>query len=115
MALFRAAALFLWFFQSTGIVPLAWQWSQGTGTQAVSFNIYYGTISGIYPNIVNTGGFTLTFIVNGLTLGQNYCFAATALDASRNESGFSNEICGTPTSQTFGPPLNFQITGTSPD
>ena len=53
--------------------------------------IHYGTASGSYSVHTDVHNVT-THTVTGLTAGQTYYFAATAYDASGNESGYSNPV-----------------------
>jgi|SRR3972149_2310961 len=60
-------------------------------TDLAGFYIYQGTATGVYESPVDVGH-TLCYIVNGLTAGITYYFAATAYDESANESNYSNEV-----------------------
>ena len=60
-------------------------------TDLAGFNIYQGTETGVYGSPVNVG-YTLCYLVTGLTAGITYYFAATAYDVSANESAYSNEV-----------------------
>ena len=55
------------------------------------YRIHYGTASGSYTVHTDVHNVT-TYTVTGLTAGQTYYFAATAYDASGNESGYSNPV-----------------------
>ncbi len=65
-------------------------WGDSSDTNVVAYNIYYGTASGDYTTEVSVGNVSNVTISN-LTAGATYYFAATAVDASGNESGFSDE------------------------
>jgi Fibronectin type III domain len=65
-------------------------WSASSDTNVVAYNIYYGTASGDYTSETSVGNVS-NVTVSNLTAGTTYYFAATALDASGNESGFSTE------------------------
>ena len=67
---------------------LGWNASSFSGT--AGYNIYYGTVNGVYTGKVNVGNVTSATISN-LTAGITYYFAATTLDSNGNESAFSNE------------------------
>ena len=69
-------------------VTLSWQPSPNP--DAVGYNIYYGTASHYYTNVVNVGNIT-TLTIDGLVNGTTYYFAATTYDTQGQESGFSNE------------------------
>src|SRR3972149_5691051 len=60
-------------------------------TDLAGFYIYQGTATGVYDTFVNVG-YTLCYLVQGLTAGITYYFAATAYDVSANESMYSNEV-----------------------
>jgi hypothetical protein len=55
--------------------------------------IYYGTSTGVYTERTYAGNVT-TYTLTGLTPGQTYYIAVTAIDASDNESNLSNEVSG---------------------
>src|SRR5271170_777476 len=97
----RRIALFLFgtlafmaisFFDSqtfaAGSVTLAW--NPITSTNVVSYKVYCGLASGVYTNAISVCVTTNATITN-LTPGVAYYFVATAVDASGNESPFSNE------------------------
>jgi|ERR1700733_8243532 len=65
-------------------------WDPSSDTNVVGYNIYYGTASSNYTYKVAVGNIMATTLSN-LTSGTTYYFAATAFDASGNESDFSNE------------------------
>jgi Fibronectin type III domain len=82
---FRAFSL----IAPTGHVALAWQPS--SDTNVVGYNVYYGGVSHIYPNMINVGNVT-NATVSGLVGGMVYYFAVTAYDGYGDESDFSAEI-----------------------
>ncbi len=56
--------------------------------------MYYGTVSGTYLQPRGAGidaGASTSYAVTGLTSGNQYYFAVTALDVSGQESPFSVE------------------------
>ena len=61
------------------------EWDASTGTNIAGYNIYYGTDSGSYTQMVSVGEATQTTI-SGLTPGTTYFFAATASDTTGLES-----------------------------
>jgi chitodextrinase len=70
-------------------------WDAVIHPNLAGYRIYYGTAPGAYVQPVGSGvsvGNVVTFTVTGLTSGTRYYFAATAFDASNNESAFSNEV-----------------------
>ncbi|MBZ5656051.1 MAG: choice-of-anchor D domain-containing protein [Acidobacteriia bacterium] len=78
----------------TGTVPpqhsvdLTWN----SSANAVGYNIYRGSVSGGPYSIINTSlDATTAFTDNNVTAGQTYYYVVTAVDASSNESGYSNQ------------------------
>ena len=66
-------------------------WDPNTESDLAGYRVHYGTASGSYTvhtDVHNVTSYTMT----GLTAGQTYYFAATAYDASGNESGYSNPV-----------------------
>ena len=74
---------------ATYTVMLAWDPS--ASSYVTSYNIYVGTASATYTNVISTGNVTLA-TVTGLAWGVTYYYAATAVDINGVESDFSNEI-----------------------
>ncbi len=72
-------------------VELVWNAIPNAGV--VSYNVYYGTQSGQYTDSVSFGSLT-EVVVHGLTSGQSYYFAVTAVDAYGDESPYSSEAVG---------------------
>jgi len=65
-------------------------WQPSPDSIATGYDIYYGSASHDYTNIIDAG--TNTFVtISGLVNGATYYFAATAYDAQNQQSGFSNE------------------------
>ena len=56
----------------------------------MGYNIYYGTTSHNYTNVVSAGN-AMTVTIGGLVSGLTYYFAATSYDAQDRESSFSGE------------------------
>jgi hypothetical protein len=80
-----------------GQVKLAWD--PNTESDLAGYRIHCGTASGSYTMHIDVHKVT-TYTVTGLTEGQTYYFAATAYDASGNESGHSNQVtCTVPSGQ----------------
>jgi hypothetical protein len=65
-------------------------WDMSSDPNVVGYEIYYGTTSGVYTNVVMFSNVSSATITN-LTPGVTYYFNATARDASDNESTFSGE------------------------
>lgn len=87
----------------TGTVTLAWDAS--AGPTVTGYKVYWGTSPSQYTNTVDAGN-NLQVTILGLSFGVTYYFAATAYDATGDESGFSNEI-----SYRFAipPPTNLRL------
>lgn len=63
-----------------------------------NYNIYYGTVSGVYPNKVSVGNVT-AYTVTGLNPGTTYYFVVTdTIGSCSVESGYSNQVKYPPTS-----------------
>ena len=65
-------------------------WNPSTNSNVAGYNIYCGTKSGVYTNMIPVGNITNTVIAN-LASGVTYYFAARSHDNSTNESGYSVE------------------------
>ncbi len=89
-----------------GEVKLAWDAS--TDASVTGYKIYYGTATRQYGAPINAGLQT-SYTVTGLAAGTYY-FAVTAYNASGQESGYSNEVVYTVTSNATTP----TVTITSP-
>jgi hypothetical protein len=59
--------------------------------EITGYRLYFGTAPGEYEHMVEVGTTTAS-VVEGLADGQDYYFAATALDSYGTESGFSEEM-----------------------
>ena len=66
-------------------------WDPNTESDLAGYRVHYGTASGSYTSHTDVHNVT-SYTVTGLTAGQTYYFAATAYDASGNESGYSNPL-----------------------
>ena len=66
-------------------------WDPNTESDLAGYRVHYGTASGSYTVHTDVHNVT-TYTVTGLTAGQTYYFAATAYDASGNESGYSSPV-----------------------
>ncbi len=67
-------------------------WNPSPDSSVTGYNVYYGTSSHSYMNMVSVGNVT-SATINNLTPGVTYYFAATAHDAAGNQSPYSNEAC----------------------
>jgi hypothetical protein len=69
-------------------VDLTWN----SSANAVGYNIYRGAVSGGPYSMINTSlDASTAFTDNNVTAGQTYHYVVTAVDASSNESGYSNQ------------------------
>ena len=70
-------------------------WNASTSSNISGYNVYravYGTSCGSFSKI-NSGLDTSTLYTDsGVTDGKNYCYATTAVNASSQESGYSNIV-----------------------
>lgn len=66
-------------------------WNPNTESDLAGYRIHHGTASGNYTVHIDVHNVS-TYTVTGLTEGQTYYFAATAYDASGNESEYSNQV-----------------------
>ena len=66
-------------------------WDPSPDSTVIGYNIYYGTVSGVYPSKLTVGAVTNATIEN-LVEGTTYYFAATAFNAAGLESDPSNEV-----------------------
>jgi fibronectin type 3 domain-containing protein len=70
-------------------------WSANLEPDLASYNLYWGTSSGVYPNVVNNIT-QPSRRVSGLTDGTLYFFAVSAVDTAGNESEKSIERSAVP-------------------
>ena len=84
------ASLFAALEASLSAATVTLAWTPSTDTNVVGYNVYYGTASGDYTNLVSTAN-TSTSVIPNLTEGTTYYFAATAYATDGSESPFSNE------------------------
>lgn len=76
-------------------------WNANNEPDLAGYRLRYGTVSGTYGSPLNVGKVT-SYDLAGLSAGTTYYFVVTAYDASGNESGFSTEASGQP-STVVGP------------
>jgi hypothetical protein len=67
------------------------EWDRSQDTNAVGYDVYYGTVSHNYTNVINAGNVT-NLVVSGVVPGTTYYFAATTYTASGAESDYSTEV-----------------------
>ena len=68
-------------------------WTPDATDDGCTFNVYCGTESGVYSNLMNVADATAT--VSNLTALQTYYFAVTAVSQDGIEGGFSSEFVWT--------------------
>jgi chitinase len=95
---------------SAAQVTLAWD--PNTEIDLAGYKVHYGTASGSYTVHTDVHKVT-TYAVTGLTAGQTYYFAATAYDASGNESGYSNPVSYAVPAANVAPAIPATPTGAS--
>jgi chitinase len=83
-------------------------WDPNSETDLAGYRVYYGTSSGLYPNVTDVGNMT-TATISNLTAGQTYYFSATAYDTQGRESGYSNEVSSRPR----GPGTTYTVTASA--
>jgi fibronectin type 3 domain-containing protein len=77
--------------QSTSLHNVSLTWNPSTSTVA-GYNLYRGTQSGgPYSRMNSTLLSSTSYDDSGVLSGRNYFYVSTAVDASNNESAFSNE------------------------
>ena len=87
-------------------------WDPNTESDLAGYRIHHGTASGSYTVHLDVHNVT-SYTVTGLTAGQTYYFAATAYDASGNESGYSNPLSYAVPSANGAPTIPATPTGAS--
>lgn len=92
IACFISLALLAVTNASAGQSTLAWDAEQNPAV--AGYMVYYGQASGSYASKVDAGMQT-NLVLSNLVDGRTYYYAVTAYDASRIESGFSNEASAT--------------------
>ena len=65
-------------------------WNPAPANNRTGYNLYYGTASGAYSNMIKVGNVT-NATIPGLTAGVTYFFAAVTYNASGELSSYSNE------------------------
>lgn len=65
-------------------------WDQNLDPNAVGYNVYYGTASHTYTNMIHVGKVT-SATISSLVTGVTYYFAATSYDAAGSQGDYSNE------------------------
>jgi hypothetical protein len=66
-------------------------WVRSSATNVTGYKIYYGTACRGYSTVVTVGN-TTNATISGLVPARTYYFAATAMDGTGNESGYSLEV-----------------------
>jgi hypothetical protein len=79
------------FSGTTAHAQVALNWTASTSSNVAGYNLYYGTTSTNLANGINVGNVT-SYAMTGLSPGTTYYFAATAYDASGDQSGHSNQV-----------------------
>lgn len=66
-------------------------WTASASTDVDHYMLYEGTATGVYSTSPTNVGNVTSYVHNISVTGERY-FAMTAVDASDNESEFSNEV-----------------------
>src|SRR6185436_19025327 len=66
-------------------------WNANSESDLAGYNVYWGTSTGAY-GVPDHVGLSTTHTLSGLSSGQTYYFAVTAVDNSGNESIYSSEV-----------------------
>jgi hypothetical protein len=66
-------------------------WDGNSEPDIAGYKVYHGTASRAYT-VTRDAGNVITYKITGLTYGQMYYFAVTALDTQGLESDYSNEV-----------------------
>ena len=74
-----------------GAQSVTFAWNPVTNANLAGYNIYYGSVSHSYTNVISVGNVT-NATISGLVAGGTYYFAATTLSTSGLESGLSDEV-----------------------
>ena len=61
-------------------------------TDLAGYRVYCGTVTGIYPTVMDVGNITSYKVSDILTADKTYYCAITAYDFNGNESAYSNEV-----------------------
>jgi hypothetical protein len=86
-------------------IKLAWNPSPSANIVGYNIYIYYGGASGNYTNMISAGNVT-NVRISGLLGGVTYHFAATAVNSSGLQSGYTPQISyTTPLTSTTNSPL----------
>ena len=75
--------------RANGMVTL--DWADNTELDLAGYNLYRGTVSGVYTKVNTVLIVPSAQIDTGLTNGTEYYYVVRAVDTSANESGDSNE------------------------
>lgn len=79
----------------TGVTPqysVNLSWNASTSSSVVGYNIYRGTAANSYAKINSTLDPNTTYTDSTVTSGVTYYYAATAVNSSGQESGYSSSI-----------------------
>jgi hypothetical protein len=83
-------------------------WSPSPDPYVIGYNIYYGTVSGDYTNMISVGDVT-NATINNLEPDVTYYFVATSFDNQGNVSPYSNEAVFSDYTATSSGIMNLQV------
>ncbi len=89
-----ALVALLGFANAANAAQVTLAWDPNTQPDVTGYKIYWGTISGSYPNSADAGNAT-TYTVTGLNSETTYYFVATCHTSTGTESGNSNQVSTT--------------------
>ena len=108
---FVAAGLAMAMINPAAAAELSLAWGAVPG--AAGYRLHYGDTSASYARTISVGNAT-SYTLTGLEVGRQYCFAATAHDASGTvQSTFSNEVCATIPGTSLAPVASLDVTASS--
>ena len=87
------AVIFFCLHPSAQSAQLTLAWDPSKEPVLAGYKVYFGTTPRTYENGIRVGKVT-QYTLTGLFEGRTYFVAATAYDASDNESAYSNEVSG---------------------
>jgi len=88
----------------TAVLTLGWD--ANFESDLAGYRIYFGVASRLYNHILDVGNLT-EYTIQGLDSNQCYYLSVTAYDQSGNESDYSLEVSGVPSSSTTTEPRVF--------
>ena len=85
---------------TAGDISVSLDWADNTEPDLMEYDIYRSMTSGSNYASIYSGAVTSDYVDSDVINGTMYYYVVTAIDASSNESGFSNEVSATPSAWT---------------